>query len=225
MNREGHFMLARREDISEAEFRATLEKITEDVAGAGASSDWVTLVPAEALAALPHVAESGHARAADAILTVVGNDRSVADAVKMIGKSLNEISDLPHSRVTGGQRHPILPGTAPIRLFFGLRRLERLSRAEFQDYWLNVHADFGRRLIPPYTYHQIHAEEYLTGELTRLSGVPSSPLDGIVEVHFPDIDALIRQLMRPDVASEALADERNFIDHARSAFHVYSDPA
>ena len=222
MKQDAQFMLVRAAGVSEAGFRAGLRHIAETTANVGSGVEWVTLVPAESLGALAHVAESGGGRAADAILTVSGE--LAAAAAKAIGQAISTVADPKHSRVSGGTRHSILPGHAPIRLYFGLRRLEKLTRAEFQDYWLNVHADFGRRLIPPYSYHQIHAEEALTDELAQLCGLPPSPLDGIVEVHFPDLDALTRQLMRPEVASEALADERNFIDHARSAFHVYRDP-
>ena len=120
-------------------------------------------------------------------------------------------------------RHDILPGRDVIRLYFGLRRLERLTLDEFQDYWLNRHADFGRRLIPPYTYHQLHADSVATGRLAQVTGLAASDLDGVVEVHFPDVAALVRQLSREEVARDALADERNFIDHARSQFWAYRE--
>ena len=86
---------------------------------------------------------------------------------------------------------------------------------------MNVHSDFGRRLIPPYSYHQLHARADLTNQAASAGGLPASTFDGIVEVHFPDMDALVAQVTRPSVAKDALEDERNFIDHARSAFFVY----
>lgn len=131
--------------------------------------------------------------------------------------------DRESSSVLGFRHHAILPGRDAIRLYFGLRRLERLTLTEFQDYWLNHHADFGRRLIPPYSYHQLHTDPTATQALSKSTGLPESTLDGVVEVHFPDVDALIRQLSREDVAKGALEDERNFIDHARSQFWAYSE--
>lgn len=59
---------------------------------------------------------------------------------------------------------------------------------------------------------------------TSLSGmltIPASKLVGVVEVDFPNIEALVTQLTRPDVAEEALADERKFIDHSRSMIWTY----
>lgn len=121
------------------------------------------------------------------------------------------------------RRHSVLPGRDAIRLFFGLRRLERLSLTGFHDYWLNRHAEIGRRLIPPYSYHQLHADPDLSARIADRAGIEPSSLDGIVEVHFPDVAALVTQLSRKEVAEEALADERNFIDHARSIFWAYAE--
>ena len=208
-------------DVGKTAFQAQLRAAVARSEAAGASSEWVALMPADALTALAHVVESGGDSGADAIVTVSAPCETLMRAIGAIGSNFREVANLSDSTVTAGDRHSILPGRNRIRLFFGLRRLERLSRAEFLDYWLNVHAQLGRRLIPPHSYHQIHARAGLTGEAALLTGVSPSPLDGIVEVHFPDINALIAQLMRPEVAAEALADERNFIDHARSAFHVY----
>lgn len=165
-------------------------------------------LPAEALPSLAHAA---------------GRDPEVPDALVRLPEgadaaALVALSDADRSEVFKGIRHAVLPGGNAIRLFFGLRRLDRLSRAEFQDYWLNRHAEFGRRLIPPYTYHQIHACD---GPGSAALG--GSTFDGIVEVHFPDVAALVRQLSRSEVAEEALADERNFIDHARSRFWAFAE--
>jgi hypothetical protein len=221
MNSEVQFLLRRRADVDMAAFHAQLHASVDRSQTAGAASEWVALMPADALTALPHVAETGGGGGADAIVTVSAPDDTLMRAIAAIVSNLRDAASLSDSTVAAGHRYSILPGRDRIRLFFGLRRLERLSRAEFLDYWLNLHAQLGRRLIPPYSYHQIHACAGLTDESARLTGVSPSPLDGIVEVHFPDLKALIAQLMRADVAAEALADERNFIDHARSAFHVY----
>ena len=61
----------------------------------------------------------------------------------------------------------------------------------------------------------------MTAAMAAAAGLSPSTLDGVVEVHFPDIAAFVAQLSRSEVAEEALADERNFIDHARSIFWAY----
>ncbi|WP_380876233.1 hypothetical protein ACFB49_07870 [Sphingomonas sp. DBB INV C78] len=184
----------------------------------GVERELAVLMPADALPALAHAATADPALP-HAILTLRGD--AAAAAMRIVVEQVGDRIDPVRSTVLATTRHAILPGVDAIRLFFGLRRLERLSQAEFQDYWLNRHADFGRRLIPPYTYHQLHADPQATGEVAAATGLPASTFDGVVEVHFPDVPALVAQLSRPDVAQDALADERNFIDHARSIFWAY----
>ena len=179
-----------------------------------------TLLPRDSLPALAHVAEASDTLP-DAIVTLRRDPRDNLHSLSEVMAALAPLIDSSRSSVLVTQRHAILPGSDAIRLFFGLRRLERLTLAGFHDYWLNHHAELGRRLIPPYTYHQLHSDPVATAALARSLGVAAATFDGVVEVHFPDLDAFVRQLSRPEVAEEALADERNFIDHARSIFWAY----
>lgn len=185
-----------------------------------------TLLPAEALPGLAHVAGLDPALP-DAIVTLRGPGDELLRAAQRVTQALSAQVDRQRASLLATRRHAILPGRDAIRLFFGLRRLERLSRAQFQDYWLNVHAHLGRRLIPPYTYHQLHAlddpDQALSAALATATGWPVATFDGVVEVHFPDLPAFVAQLSRREVAEEALADERNFIDHARSLFWAYAE--
>lgn len=172
-------------------------------------------LPDDALPALAHAA---------------GRDPEVPDALVTLGEGQDgapviALADPGRSRVVAAQRHAVLPGGDAIRLFFGLRRLPQLTRAAFHDYWLNHHAQIGRRLIPPYTYHQLHADAGATEAASAGTGLAASTYDGLVEVHFPDVDAFVRQLSRADVAVEALEDEKNFIDHSRSQFWGYRELA
>lgn len=173
-------------------------------------------LPADALPSLAHAGDMAP-DLPEALVTCA------PDAAVGIVAALGEGFDRGASTVLAFTRHAVLPGRDAVRLYFGLRRLERLSLSEFHDYWLNRHADYGRRLIPPYTYHQLHADPEATARLATDTGLAASDLDGVVEVHFPDVEALVRQLSRADVAEGALADERNFIDHARSQFWAYRE--
>lgn len=172
-------------------------------------------LPDDALPALAHAA-GRDPDVPDALVTLPAH---LADAAP----SLARLADPQRSAIIAVQRHAVLPGRDAIRLFFGLRRLPALTRAAFHDYWLNHHAQIGRRLIPPFTYHQLHADEAQTQRAATASGLAASDYDGIVEVHFPDTAALIRQLSRSEVAQEALEDEKNFIDHARSRFWAFRE--
>jgi len=60
---------------------------------------------------------------------------------------------------------------------------------------------------------------------TRVTACPwwDGPItrDGIAECLFPDLAAFHAQMARAEVAVEALEDEKNFIDHARSTFGLF----
>lgn len=204
---ERHLLLFRPAGMDEAAFERAL------LAALPAGATLATALPDSALPALAHAA---------------GRDAAVPDALARLpdgvdAATLVALSDAARGTVFAGTRHAVLPGGDAIRLFFGLRRLPTLTRADFHDYWLNRHAQIGRRLIPPYTYHQIHADEGATEQLATQTGLAASTYDGMVEVHFPDVDAFVRQLSRADVAAEALEDEKNFIDHARSHFWAFRE--
>lgn len=171
------------------------------------------VLPENALPALAHVA-GRDPEVPDALVTLSAGQDATASVA---------LADTARSSAFTGVRHAILPGKDAIRLFFGLRRLPRLTREEFQDYWLNHHADIGRRLIPPYTYHQIHA--VAEDHVEQAADLAASTYDGIVEVHFPDVEAFVRQLSRAEITVEALEDEKNFIDHSRSAFWAFREVA
>lgn len=170
-------------------------------------------LPDDALPSLAHAAARS-AEVPDALVLLPNG----ADTAALVSAS-----DGSRACTVAALRHAILPGHDAIRLFFGLRRLPHLGRAAFHDYWLNRHAMIGRRLIPPYSYHQLHADEAATDAAAGATAIPPIDLDGIVEVHFPDIDAFVRQLSRKEVAEEALEDERNFIDHSRSFFWAFAE--
>jgi hypothetical protein len=176
--------------------------------------------PAGSMPSLAHAEAGGPGLSRpDALLHIRPFDAAAEQALAGLGDRLAR--SVERAEVFACIRHSVLPGYDTIRLFFGFQRLEHQTREACHDYWLNVHADFGRRLIPPYSYHQLHVQAEATARAAAATGLPASVLDGVAEVYFPDIPAFIAQLSRPDVASEALEDERNFIDHARSLFWIY----
>ena len=100
------------------------------------------------------------------------------------------------------------------KLSFLLRRRPELSRAEFQQMWLEQHAPFVREradLIGCKRYVQVHTDP----DAEARPGRPE-PFDGVAELWF---DASLRQGTAEEQAQAAqdlLEDERRFIDHAAS---------
>lgn len=120
--------------------------------------------------------------------------------------------DRTRSRAFVGTAYEIVPGGGNVALFCPLVRLGHLTPAGFQRYWLDVHADFGRR-NPVNAYRQIHPRRAVLS-----AGLPDAPFDGVAQALFADLAAMQARLASPDIAGDAYEDERRFIDHARSAF-------
>jgi len=117
---------------------------------------------------------------------------------------------------------PRIGGNAVLKLTFYLHRLQRLSLAEFQDYWLTRHGPLVRSLQPALgmlRYVQLHR---LPGDLAdgmrRVRGAPE-PYDGVAELWW-ESEETYRAARRNPEAREAgrvlLEDEAKFIDLPRS---------
>jgi len=109
-----------------------------------------------------------------------------------------------------------------VKLTFCLRRLESLSRDEFQRYWLETHGPLVRErasVLGVLRYVQLHTGyDALNPALQGGRGGPE-PYDGVAELWF-ESPAAIGQAMATEegrrAALEVLEDERRFIDLARS---------
>ena len=109
-----------------------------------------------------------------------------------------------------------------IKLTFCLRRREGLSLEEFQRYWRERHAPLvaeRAETLGVRRYVQCHTAD-LDGVhralRARNDGAPE-PFDGVAELWFDDLDTFLADAddVR-EAAAELLADEREFIDLARS---------
>lgn len=158
----------------------------------------------------------------DIIVTLKSADPlPMLNELRIILDAIEGLVDGSACRVLGTRSYEILAGWGPVRIYYGLHRLPDMTREDFCRYWLGHHADIGRRLIPPYSYFQSHADETLNKIASAQCTLDISPLDGIVNVHFPNLAAAQEQLANEKVATEALEDEKKFIDHNRVQFGLY----
>jgi uncharacterized protein (TIGR02118 family) len=113
-----------------------------------------------------------------------------------------------------------------IKVVFCLRRREGLSREEFQRYWREHHAPLvaGRaEALGIRRYVQLHT---LDDELSAKAAGPRhgpEPFDGAAELWFDGPESITGgspSEERRAAAIELLADEREFIDLARSPLFV-----
>ena len=109
-----------------------------------------------------------------------------------------------------------------IRLVFPLRRLPTLSREEFQDYWLNRHAQLVAGLANDLNilrYVQTHTLDAADNSAVQAARGDMEPeYDGVAELWWADEKELASQ--SSDAAREAgaalLEDEKKFIDLTNS---------
>lgn len=109
-----------------------------------------------------------------------------------------------------------------IKLTFCLTRLPHLSRAQFQDYWLNTHGPLVASVAGTLgirRYVQLHSGAPELSAGIRESRNAPAEYDGVAELWFDSLEAVIANGQRPE-AQEAgrllLEDEMKFIDLAKS---------
>jgi uncharacterized protein (TIGR02118 family) len=109
-----------------------------------------------------------------------------------------------------------------VKLVFCCRRLEHLSRAEFQRYWQGTHGPLVARhasVLRIRRYVQTHTlDDPANAVLAASRGAPEE-FDGIAELWWDSVDDLVAATGTAEgrAAAQALhEDERRFIDHARS---------
>ena len=109
-----------------------------------------------------------------------------------------------------------------IKLTFCLTRLPNLTREEFQDYWLNTHGPLVRSLAETLQirrYVQLHSLPAEANAPIRDSREAPPEYDGVAELWFDSLDAVIENGARPEAqaaGARLLEDERRFIDLAKS---------
>jgi hypothetical protein len=109
-----------------------------------------------------------------------------------------------------------------IKLAFCMRRLPGISRDEFQDYWLNKHADLVMGFQPAIgfkRYVQFHGGyDKLTSKAAEFRNSPE-PFDGIAELWWEDEESMVQTSNTKEARAGFAAlyeDEKHFIDMENS---------
>jgi uncharacterized protein (TIGR02118 family) len=93
-----------------------------------------------------------------------------------------------------------------IKSFALLPRRKDLTRQQFRDHWLHKHAPLASELMTLQGYIQAHVLD------ENISGFPSSPYDGIVEIWFADLQTAFGFPDDPGYINGLKQDEANFLD-------------
>ncbi len=109
-----------------------------------------------------------------------------------------------------------------IRLEFALRRKAGMSRAEFQQYWREVHGPMVARhstTLNIHRYIQLHTlDDPINEAMADARGGMEQPYDGVAELWWTDPQALgaFNTPAGQAAGAELLEDEKKFIDLAHS---------
>jgi uncharacterized protein (TIGR02118 family) len=109
-----------------------------------------------------------------------------------------------------------------IKLTFAVRRRTDIDPAEFHRYWRDQHGPLVRSLQPALgirRYVQTHRMETPLNEVLRVGRGALEPFDGVAELWWDDIDALVAATSSSEgwAAGQALLeDETKFIDLEQS---------
>lgn len=98
-----------------------------------------------------------------------------------------------------------------IKLVYCITKKRGMSDHDFFHYWKDVHGPIGAR-IP-------NLRRLVQSHRLNLSDDRVSDFDGIAELWFDDVPALLQARRSPEW-KESNEDERNFIDHKRVAYFV-----
>jgi uncharacterized protein (TIGR02118 family) len=109
-----------------------------------------------------------------------------------------------------------------IKLTFCLVRLAHLSREQFQDYWFKTHGPLVASVAETLgirRYVQLHSLPAETHAALRASREAPPEFDGVAELWFDSLEAVIENGRRPEAQAAGallLEDERRFIDLPKS---------
>ena len=105
-----------------------------------------------------------------------------------------------------------------IKLIYCLRRLPKLSLAEFQGHWLEQHAQFGRRspLIRRYVQYHTLADDPIREAMAQAGASHVDAYDGFSVAWWDNLAAMHEDMTKSPHVAAALQDELYFIDHRRS---------
>jgi uncharacterized protein (TIGR02118 family) len=195
---------------------------------AGLRGARVTVHDPSLLAGLAHGEETESAPPFQYLVELAcGSTRSATDVLAAARIRLNAIDgiDRPASTAVAGPEFTVVPGDQPIMLGMALTRRAGMSRDEFTQYWRTTHAELGRQVPGSEGYRQVHLDETLTNTARDTFEFGGPRFDGMAVAFYSSQAALEAIFSNSDVTSTLLADERNFIDHARSAMVVGRAPA
>jgi hypothetical protein len=148
--------------------------------------------------------------------------------LKDLRERIAGLADHKRSTALAGTAYVFAPGPGRFMNAFWIRPARGLSIAASQERWLYGHRAALDNMVarsgsirPLGSYAQVHTDEAASQALAGALALPPTDLAGAARSFTDDTAAIGARLARREIAEVALADERAFIDHARSAMALY----
>lgn len=168
---------------------------------------------------IPHI-RVVNPRVFDAIVEIFAGDEAreqLQHALGVIGGGVGSLVHRAESAVVAGTAHSITGGAGPFLLAYAIRRPPALSRDEWSRHWLTTHAQIGRDVPGLEGYVQLHSRrEDNEWAAQALGGFGIVDFDGVALTEYAGPDQFVEILSQREVAEDAIDDEFEFIDPARS---------
>lgn len=180
---------------------------------------WGTKIDGDPIAGTAHRQEIGEPSIGADVFVETGGE-GLAGLERLIW-ALGTAVDHAASCAIAGVHHLLMARTGPCMAIFALAPREDMSREAFFNYWFNVHGKFFvEAQAGAGSYYQLHADAEQTRAINERLGLDGPQFAGHAGGWMKNPER-IREAFQHPTALEALADERNFIDHSRSLYGVY----
>jgi hypothetical protein len=144
-------------------------------------------------------------------------DASVpVEALAGFGARHADVIDAAASIAVVGTDFVILDGTAPVQLFYFMRRNPALTPAEFTDIWRDQHTKIAQFTPALSGYRQLHVDPERSAAAGATTGIGTVDVDGVALEWFADADAFVTATSAPpEFLDQAKASEARFNDLGR----------
>jgi len=125
--------------------------------------------------------------------------------------------DAAASTTLVGNEHVLIAAAqAKLRYQYLMRRRHDFSHDAYLRRYREVHAQFGLRTPGILGYVQLHVDPKASRRAAHVAGFGVHDVDGVSELHLDSIERFLAAIAGSSIGAEAMADEEQFVDRARS---------
>lgn len=141
----------------------------------------------------------------------------IHEALRAIDSNCRKFVHHAESAIVAGTAHSITGGAGSFLLAYAIRRPQLMSPDDWSRHWLTTHAQIGRNVPGLRGYVQLHSRrEDNAWAAQAAGGFGVVDFDGVALTEYAGPDEFVEILSQREVVQDAIGDEFEFIDPARS---------